>query len=404
MSVPVVPSKSATRVPSDPDAELLWPPPDEAQFAIEVMDLQSRRVLSLDELAAEMPPGAEEQQSRSTTQFRDAGPLRDVGPRTASVINARIPEAAPADLNPPDTVTARFGEITQPPRAIRPLPRISTAVLLKTLIAIVLLQALAIALFLVRGRSAREAVPLLVSTRVPAAKPAPAAPGPEERPALMVSSPPAAPAAREGRLLVRSDPPGAVVAIDGRHRGTAPLTVDDLAAGSHRVQLGTSGTSIEQTVTIEAGATTSLVVPMQNTGASSGWVNVGAPINVQVFENGRLLGSSADGPLRLTVGSHKLQLANESLGYRGSETIVVRAGEVARLRPVLPVGLLHVNAQPWANVSLDGEPIGETPLANIKVALGRHEIRFTHPSFGEQVRQVIVSATEPVRISVSMKP
>jgi len=38
------------------------------------------------------------------------------------------------------------------------------------------------------------------------------------------------------------------------------------------------------------------------------------------------------------------------------------------------------------------------------VALGQHEIRFRHPSLGEQVRQVVVSAAEPARVSVNMKP
>ena len=95
---------------------------------------------------------------------------------------------------------------------------------------------------------------------------------------------------------------------------------------------------------------------------------------------------------------------NESLGYRGEQAVTVRAGEIARLRPSIPSGVLHVNAQPWANVWVDGEPVGETPLANVNVSVGRHEIRFRHPSFGEQVRQVVVSTTEPARVSVNMKP
>jgi hypothetical protein len=133
-------------------------------------------------------------------------------------------------------------------------------------------------------------------------------------------------------------------------------------------------------------------------------VNVGAPIDLQIFENGRLLGTSADGPLRLSAGTHTLQLVNDSLGYRVEQPVTARAGEMARLRPSIPDGVLHVNAQPWANVWVDGEPVGETPLANVNVSIGHHEIRFRHPSFGEQVRQVVVPATGPTRVSVNMKP
>jgi len=215
----------------------------------------------------------------------------------------------------------------------------------------------------------------------------------------------ARPSTQEGRLLIRSDPPGAAVVVDGRRRGATPLTVEDLAAGAHRVQLASGSVSIDQMVTIEAATTTSLVVPMPSAPvATAGWVNIGAPIDLQILENGHALGTSAEGPLRLSPGTHRLQLINESLGYHNQEIVAIRAGEMARLRPSLPDGTLHVNAQPWANVWVDGRRIGETPLANIKIALGQHEIRFHHPSFGEQVRQVVVSATEPARVSVNMKP
>jgi len=284
---------------------------------------------------------------------------------------------------------------------------------MRALAALVVVQAIAIAVFLVRGRSPREpdaaataqsrtgATPAPSTALPPAAVPPAAVPPPTDATAAAI---PARPIATGGRLLVRSDPPGAVVVIDGVPRGIAPLTVDDLGAGSHRVQLSTAGASIDQKVTIEAGTTTSLVVPIQSAAVASAWVNVGAPIDVQIFENGRLIGTSADGPLPLPAGTHKLELVNESLGYRGEQAVTVRAGETARLRPSIPSGVLHVNAQPWANVWVDGEPVGETPLANVNVSVGRHEIRFRHPSFGEQVRQVVVSTTEPARVSVNMKP
>jgi len=143
---------------------------------------------------------------------------------------------------------------------------------------------------------------------------------------------------------------------------------------------------------------------MQSAAVTVGWLNVAAAIDVQILESGHPLGAASDGPLRLPAGTHQLDLVNQALGYRSQQTVTIRAGEIARLRPSMPDGVLHVNAQPWANVWVDGEQVGETPLANIKVALGQHEIRFRHPSFGEQVRQVVVSASEPARVSVNMKP
>jgi hypothetical protein len=399
MSVPIVPSKSPAAVTvfeSDTDTELAWPPPDDPRFAVDVMDLETRRVLTVEEAAREV---AASDVSVDEALHTAADTSRPLTVRESW----RVPPVLPGlGIEPPSRPhsTSRIGGLSAP-------------VLVRALIALVVVQAIAIAVFLVRGRAPRDPVAaansatgaqsLTRATPPPsAAIPAPpAVPHPVDTTAADISSRPIATA---GRLLVRSDPPGAEVAIDGRRRGTAPLTVEDLAAGSHRVRISAAGASIEQKVPIEAGTTTSLVVPLQSAAAASAWVNVGAPIDVQIFENGLLIGTSADGPLRLAAGTHKLQLVNESLGYRGEQEFTIRAGEMARLRPSIPDGVLHVNAQPWANVWVDGEPVGETPLANVKVSVGRHEIRFRHPSFGEQVRQVVVSTSEPVRISVNMKP
>jgi hypothetical protein len=400
MSVPFVPSKSPAAAPvfgSDMDTELAWPPPDDPRFAVDVMDLQTRRVLTVQEAAREVAASAAAVDEVPHTAAEPSRPLR-------------LRESWPV---PPARLAALETEPPMRSHSTSGRGGLSGPVLMRTLVALVAVQAIAFAVFLVRGRSPREpdaaatsataAQPRTGATPAPsAAVPAPAAvPPPTDATAAAI---PARPIATGGRLLVRSDPPGAVVVIDGVRRGIAPLTVDDLGAGSHRVQLSTAGASIDQKVTIEAGTTTSLVVPMQSAAVASAWVNVAAPIDVQILENGRLIGTSAEGPLRLPAGTHKLELVNESLGYRGEQAVTVRAGEMARLRPSIPSGVLHVNAQPWANVWVDGEPVGETPLANVNVSVGRHEIRFRHPSFGEQVRQVVVSTTEPARVSVNMKP
>ena len=65
-----------------------------------------------------------------------------------------------------------------------------------------------------------------------------------------------------GGLDVRSDPPGARVSIDGQSRGTAPLTLRDLAPGDHDVVLESGSRKVKQVVRIDAGVTAQLVVPM----------------------------------------------------------------------------------------------------------------------------------------------
>jgi PEGA domain-containing protein len=394
MSVPVVPSKTADGIKDDADTQLTWPPED-TRFALDVMDLQTRRVMTTDDAAKDICLLDEEPGASS----RDAAarPIAVV----ASMPARRTAVERTADADRHEGVTPRSGSPSGE-------SRLTVPVLLRAAAVVILVQAIVIGIFLAQGRSSREPAAATASSDKATRALAAAAPsvavalpaGPARQPAAP------RPIETRGRLLVRSDPPGAVVVVDGQRRGTTPFTVEELTAGGHRVQLGSGSVSIEQTITIEAGTTTTLVVPMPSAAATAttGWLNVAAPIEIQVLENGRLAGTSAEGPLRLAAGTHKLHLVNEALGYHGQETVAIRGGEMMRLRPALPDGLLHVNAQPWANVWVDGQRIGETPLANVKVPLGQHEIRFRHPSLGEQVRQVVVSAAEPARVSVNMKP
>jgi hypothetical protein len=208
-----------------------------------------------------------------------------------------------------------------------------------------------------------------------------------------------------GRLQITSEPPGAMVAIDGERKGTAPLLVADLAVGRHRVDLqAASGPPVQQEVTIEAGGTSSLVVPMARpTGPVSGWISVNAPVEVQVFEGDQMLGTSQNDRILMTAGQHDLELVNDTVGYRAKQTVFVTGGKVMPVRVQLPKGTLNVNALPWAEVWIDGERIGETPIGNLALPVGPHEIVFRHPQFAEQRHAVTVTMKTPARVSVDLR-
>jgi hypothetical protein len=78
-----------------------------------------------------------------------------------------------------------------------------------------------------------------------------------------------------GQLQVRSEPSGARVTIDGTAHGAAPVTIDGLMPGAHTVVLVNDLGSITHVVTVEAGATASLVVPMTAPQGApvSGWIS-----------------------------------------------------------------------------------------------------------------------------------
>jgi hypothetical protein len=52
---------------------------------------------------------------------------------------------------------------------------------------------------------------------------------------------------------------------------------------------------------------------------------------------------------------------------------------------------VSINAVPWADVLVDGSAAGQTPLANVSLPIGPHEIVFRHPQLGERKRTVVVT-------------
>lgn len=208
-----------------------------------------------------------------------------------------------------------------------------------------------------------------------------------------------------GQLHVRTEPSGAKVTVDGHLFGKSPVTVSGLTPGPHSVVLEGELGSVTQEVTIEAGTTASLVVPLTvPRGAPvSGWISVNAPADVQVFENGRLLGSSKSERIMVSAGEHQLELVNEALGYRASRTVQVSPGQVAAVRPSWPKGSVALNAIPWADVFIDGERIGETPIGHVSVPIGTHEVLFRHPDLGEKRSTVTVTLEAPAKLSVDLR-
>ena len=212
-------------------------------------------------------------------------------------------------------------------------------------------------------------------------------------------------AAGSGDLQVRTDPAGAKVSVDGQTRGVSPLTVQGLAPGNHVVVLQNDLGSVNEDVTIQPGATASLVVPMKTPQGAlvSGWISIASPAELQIFENDRLLGSSRTDRIMVTAGRHDIEFSNEALGYRSTQTIQVAPGQVAKVKPDWPQGTIAINATPWATVTLDGRDLGETPVGNTTVPIGTHEVVFRHPQLGEQRFTTTVTASTPARLSVDMR-
>jgi len=131
-----------------------------------------------------------------------------------------------------------------------------------------------------------------------------------------------------------------------------------------------------------------------------GWLAVKAPVDVVVSIDGERVGETRQGRFSLTAGAHGVEIVNDTLGFRQAFQVVIRPGEDTVLAVPLPFGVVDLNASPWAEVWLDGQRLGETPIGSLSVPIGPHEFVFRHPELGERRYAVSVTAAEPVRLSV----
>ena len=180
-----------------------------------------------------------------------------------------------------------------------------------------------------------------------------------------------------GEITISTQPAGIRVLLDGKPAGESPTTLKEVPPGRHVVTLLGSAGAMKRTVRVEAGKTVALDIPI-----FSGFIAISAPIVIDVAENGKSLGTS-ENQIILGAGHHELQLTNRDLHYAEKQAVDIDPGEVKHLE-LDPRGTVNINAQPWAEVWIDGKKMGETPLANLSIPLGVREIVFKHPQFGER--------------------
>ena len=166
-----------------------------------------------------------------------------------------------------------------------------------------------------------------------------------------------------------TDPPGARVLIDGDARGESPITLNDLQAAEYKVSVSSEAGAADRTVAVRGGETVSVVFSLPR---------APRPADKQ---------TSA--------------ILSQALGRQHIPTVDV-AGPTAKIQVDAPTAAVSVNARPWADVFIDGENVGQTPIGNLSLPIGTHEVVFRHPELGEHRQTVTVTATGPNRVAIDL--
>lgn len=144
-------------------------------------------------------------------------------------------------------------------------------------------------------------------------------------------------------LSLETEPPGAAMAIDGQDFGLSPLTIEGLEAGEHRVVARLpDGRQLEETVRLRPGDARTRVV-----------------LHLPPLPE----------PAPPATGAAK----------GGGEPEVRRGAAVGqRSRSNRGQGKLTLDTTPWTNVSLNGKPLGVTPLVELPLPAGVHVLRLVN--------------------------
>jgi hypothetical protein len=124
--------------------------------------------------------------------------------------------------------------------------------------------------------------------------------------------------------------------------------------------------------------------------------------SAQVWLDGRPVGHT---PLRLPevpAGEHLVEV--RAFGASKRLRLKVRPGATVSVRFTLVGGALNVVSRPWAEVWVDGRPVGHSPLALEGLTLGPVTVTVRRPGYQEQTRLVILHRDQRERLSFVLLP
>ena len=209
-----------------------------------------------------------------------------------------------------------------------------------------------------------------------------------------------------GKVSFATRPEGARVLVDGEMLGTTPLDALPVPAGEHELKL-LAERYLAHRETIEV--TGMEVAQTFAVDLQPAWANIAissVPVGATIYVDGEAVGQTP-ALLEILQGEHQVEL--QLPRYRSwQQTLSVSAGVHQNLEPVtlLPAdGILVLSSRPaGANVTVDGEFQGQTPLNLSLEPDGEHRIAVFKPGYSRATRSVSLAPEEERELTVRLKP
>ena len=203
-----------------------------------------------------------------------------------------------------------------------------------------------------------------------------------------------------GVLLIETDPPGAAIFLNGRYVGITPRNIGGQREGEYALELTKDGfVPIRMKVRIEAGETKRISQKLLRFGR----VQVDStPQGAKVILDGKETGRFTPTTLELSPGRYRIGVSLPGEPEREREVLVEPGSSIKLSFDLIQKGYgeLILDAEPWAEVFVDGKRVGYTPLWLKKIPSGKHKLRFTNPNYPDIEREIIIRRGEVGRVKV----
>ena len=207
----------------------------------------------------------------------------------------------------------------------------------------------------------------------------------------------------EGSLYLSTDPPGATVTIDNRDfDGITPLTIENLSAGEHFVQVEKWNTFGKVTVIIEPNVINRASIKL---GAYTVNLNVfSTPDGGSVSLDGKQYGTTPLTIKDLTVGTHRLKVDKTGFVDHISD-VLVEKGKVNTVEVTLDVTpQLTINSNPTgANIRISEHPKEYlTTHKYIELNPGEYQITLTKQKYEPYTDNITLKGGDVKVMNVSL--
>jgi hypothetical protein len=210
-----------------------------------------------------------------------------------------------------------------------------------------------------------------------------------------------------GLIYVASSPTSAVVYIDNNLWGTTPV-LSEITAGTHNLRVSKTGYhSYIETFTISAGQTLEFHPILSPLEPNTAIINVySVPSDANAYLDTNYIGNTPIDNYEIAPGTHTLLISKDGY-YDSTRTFTILSGQVRtfnfNLVEIPNPSIINVYSVPSnANVYLDDNYIGNTPIDSYEITAGTHNLRISKNGYYPYTETFTISEGQTITFNFNL--